>query len=163
MGYGKDFLTGDFGMVERHHIFGGALRKKSERYGMVVELFPWNHREGPKAAHRCKATADKLKRYGQRKVMLEQGWDADTFIREFGKNYLDERDLEEVYSMQDNEFCYEPPWVEETPWEDWELEGPTENMRDPDDTEDCDVTRTLEKVRFTPGGGFRVTVEVMPF
>lgn len=31
-----------------------------------------------------------VKRYGQEKAMREQGWTVDEFIREFGKNYLEE-------------------------------------------------------------------------
>jgi hypothetical protein len=31
----------------------------------------------------------KVKRYGQRKAMHEQGWSIEDFRREFGKNYLD--------------------------------------------------------------------------
>lgn len=96
MAFGRCFLSGRFGPVERHHIFGGALRGKSERYGLVVELSPEMHREGPAAAHRCRETAEFLKRYGQRKVMLDQGWDAARFIREFGRNYLEAGELEEI-------------------------------------------------------------------
>lgn len=32
--------------------------------------------------------AANLRRYGQRKVMQEQGWDVARFIREFWRNYL---------------------------------------------------------------------------
>lgn len=95
MAYGKCFLSGQYGIVERHHIFGGALRSKSERYGLVVELSPWMHREGPKAAHRSRETMMKLKAYGQKKIMVEYGWDLDTFIREFGMNYLSAAELDE--------------------------------------------------------------------
>ena len=31
-----------------------------------------------------------LKMYGQKKAMLEHGWSVEEFIREFGKNYLEE-------------------------------------------------------------------------
>ena len=40
--------------------------------------------------------ADALKAYGQKKVMLEQGWDVDRFVAEFGKNYLTDRELDEL-------------------------------------------------------------------
>ena len=100
MAYGKCFLSGEYGQLERHHIFGGPLRSKSEKYGLVVELTPWMHREGPVAAHRCGATAQKLKAYGQRKVMIDQGWDLDRFIAEFGRNWLSDEELEEVAEAQ---------------------------------------------------------------
>ena len=31
-----------------------------------------------------------LRRYGQLKAMREQGWTKEEFMREFGRNYLDE-------------------------------------------------------------------------
>lgn len=75
--------------LERHHIFPGALRKKSEKYGLVVYLCGERcHRNGKEAAHRCRETALALKRYGQRKAMEENGWTTEDFIREFGRNYL---------------------------------------------------------------------------
>lgn len=33
-------------VVERHHIFGGAFRKKSEQYGFIVPLRPDLHPNG---------------------------------------------------------------------------------------------------------------------
>lgn len=88
------FLCGRNGSQDRleaHHIFPGSLRKKSDRYGLVVMLCGERcHRNGPKAAHRCRETALMLKQYGQRKAMEEQGWSKEDFIREFGRNYLDD-------------------------------------------------------------------------
>lgn len=81
--------NGSMDPLERHHIFGGAYRSKSEKYGLVVYLCGKRcHREGAQSAHRCRETREKLRRYGQRKVMQEQGWDVARFIREFGRNYL---------------------------------------------------------------------------
>lgn len=75
--------------LDRHHIWGGARRGLSEQYGAVVEL---HHREchifGPKAAHNCAETAQRLREYGQRLVMEEQGWDEETFRAVFGKSWL---------------------------------------------------------------------------
>ena len=89
MKYGKCFLCGKWGMLERHHIFGGANRKKSEKFGLVVDLCGIEcHREGKKAAHRCKETMDKLHQYGQKKYMREQNANKDEFRKEFGRNYL---------------------------------------------------------------------------
>lgn len=94
--YGRDFLTGEYGLVEKHHIFGGALRKKSERFKLFVYLLPENHREGANAAHRSRETAEDLKRYGQEKYMIEQGATVEDFIREFGQNYLDTEAVERI-------------------------------------------------------------------
>lgn len=85
---GYCFLCGRYGPVERHHIFGAANRKKSERYGLTVNLCHWCHNEPPDGAHFSAATARTLHIYGQCKAMKEQGWSVEDFVREFGKNYL---------------------------------------------------------------------------
>ena len=76
--------------LDRHHIFGGSNRKKSERYGLVVDLCHHDcHIFGMYAAHNNKDTMRMLHEYGQRKAMEEQNWTTEDFIREFGRNYLD--------------------------------------------------------------------------
>ena len=76
--------------LERHHIFGGALRNKSEQYGLVVFLCGERcHRNGRKAAHRCGETMQQLHEYGQLKAKQEQGWSREEFIRQFGKSFTD--------------------------------------------------------------------------
>ena len=52
------------------------------------------HIFGEKAAHNCRETMDELHRYGQRIAMEQFGWDIADFIREFGRNYLDEETVE---------------------------------------------------------------------
>lgn len=77
--------------LERHHVFGGANRRKSEKYGLVVWLCGNEcHRLGPESAHRNKTTMQILHRYGQKKAMREQGWTKEDFVRVFGKNYVEE-------------------------------------------------------------------------
>lgn len=76
--------------LDRHHLFGGAYRSKSEKYDLVVDLCHHRcHIFGVDAAHKNKETMLLLKQYGQRKAMQEQGWTVEDFIREFGRNYLD--------------------------------------------------------------------------
>jgi len=88
---GYCWLCGRWGHLEEHHIFGGAYRKKSTKYGLTVLLCGDRcHRNGPQAAHRCRETAQRLHEYGQRKFMREQNATIDDFRREFGKNYLPE-------------------------------------------------------------------------
>lgn len=90
MKYERCFLCGKWGMLEEHHIFGGANRKKSERFGLKVGLCGIEcHREGALAVHRCAETAQRLHEYGQRKYMTEHKATADEFRAVFGKNYLD--------------------------------------------------------------------------
>lgn len=92
----KCFLCGRNGAqdpLERHHIFGGAYRKKSDKYGLVVDLCGDRcHEFGRKAVHKNASVMRQLRRYGQLKAMREQGWTEADFIREFGKSYLEEND-----------------------------------------------------------------------
>lgn len=88
----KCFLCGRNGSIDpldRHHLFGGSNRKKSEKYGLVVDLCHSScHIFGQKAVHNNAETMQKLHEYGQRKAMEENGWTIDDFRREFGKNYI---------------------------------------------------------------------------
>lgn len=86
------FLCGRYGPVERHHVFPGPFRQKSEKYGLVVDLCHWCHNEPPDGVHHNRERALILKQRAQRMVMREQGWNTEDFIREFGKNYLDEEE-----------------------------------------------------------------------
>lgn len=75
--------------LDRHHIFGGANRKKSEKYGLVVYLCHHEcHIFGKNAAHQNAETTQKLHEYGQKKAMRENNWTIPDFIREFDRNYL---------------------------------------------------------------------------
>ena len=75
--------------LDRHHIFGGAMRKKSEKYGLVVYLCHHRcHIFGKNAVHQNAAVMQKLHEYGQQKAMKEQGWTEDEFRQHFGKNYI---------------------------------------------------------------------------
>lgn len=77
------------GQLDKHHIFGGANRSKSERYGLYVRLCHHDcHIFGPNAVHQNKHTMQMLHEYGQAKAMKENNWTVDDFRREFGKNYL---------------------------------------------------------------------------
>lgn len=81
--------NGSMDPLEKHHIFGGAYRGKSERYGLTVYLCGMRcHRAGEGAVHRNIDVNRELKRRGQEKAMAEQGWTEERFIREFGKSYL---------------------------------------------------------------------------
>lgn len=94
MGIGECFICQRYGPTERHHIFGASNRKLSEKYGLVVHLCHDCHNEPPDGVHHCRATREKLQRFGQRKAMAENGWSEIDFRRVFGKNYLDERALD---------------------------------------------------------------------
>lgn len=77
--------------LDVHHIFPGAYRRKSDRYGLVVYLCHKRcHIFDRGAVHNNAKAMRQLQRYGQLKAMREQGWTEADFVREFGKNYLQE-------------------------------------------------------------------------
>lgn len=88
----KCWLCGAEGISEpldRHHIFPGAYRNKSERYKLTVWLCHSScHIFGKYAVHNNAETMLMLKQYGQKKAMHEQHWTTEEFISRFGKNYL---------------------------------------------------------------------------
>ena len=104
----KCWLCGRTGVgepLDKHHIFGGPYRKKSEKYGLTVDLCHYScHIFGEKAAHNCKETMDELHRYGQKLAMLKLGMTTEDFIREFGRNYLDTDEPMESPKQTVNEF-----------------------------------------------------------
>lgn len=93
--------------LDRHHVFGGPNRKKSEKYGAVVYLHHNScHIFGKQAVHNNIHMNRWIQRRMQKRIMREQGWDMDRWIREFGKNYLvllpDEQSIDEELTY-DNE------------------------------------------------------------
>ena len=101
MATGYCFLCGNWETVEEHHIFGGPFRKKSTKYKLTVQLCPWCHQYDADSAHKSAETRLYLHKYGQQKAMKEQGWTAEDFIREFGKNYLDPDEIEAMNGCDD--------------------------------------------------------------
>lgn len=95
--------------LDKHHIFGGAYRDKSEKYGLYVDLCHEScHIFGRYAAHKNAETMEMLRKYGQIKAMKEQGWSVEEFIMEFGKNHLEPAELEELYAEEpecESSFC----------------------------------------------------------
>ena len=84
------FFCGSRRNLERHHVYGGALRKKSEKYGYVVYLCHSCHNEPPYGVHFNAERMLTIKRRFQRIAMRENGWSIADFVREFYKNYLEE-------------------------------------------------------------------------
>lgn len=79
--------NGSADKLDRHHIFGAANRKHSEKYGLVVMLCHDRcHENGQGAAHRNKATANYLHTVGQK--YFEKDHTREEFLRVFGRNYL---------------------------------------------------------------------------
>jgi hypothetical protein len=75
--------------LDVHHVFGGARKKKSEKYGLLVRLCHDKcHIFGKKSVHQSKSQMQKLHEAAQIEAMEHYGWSVEDFIREFGKNYL---------------------------------------------------------------------------
>ena len=84
------YETERFSGYERHEvIFGRCRRKKSIELGLVVFLRPDDHR-GANGVHHNRLFDLALKRIAQRAAMDYYGWSTEDFIREFGKNYLED-------------------------------------------------------------------------
>lgn len=80
---------GGWDPLDKHHVFGGSLRKKSGKYGLVVYLCHDScHIFGPDSAHQSRATAEILHARAQRAAMERYGWTVEDFRREFYKNYI---------------------------------------------------------------------------
>lgn len=73
--------------VERHHVFGGANKKRSEKYGFIAPLRPDLHPNGVHAGQSAKLVDTELKRRAQTYYEEHYGTRED-FIREFGKSVL---------------------------------------------------------------------------
>ena len=80
------YLCGSENWIESHHIFNGADRKKSEKYGLKVYLCHNCHNEPPNGVHHNAENNRALKEIGQR--AFEEKFSALSFIKIFGRNYL---------------------------------------------------------------------------
>lgn len=75
--------------LDCHHVFGGALRNKSEKYGLKVYLHHSKcHIFGEDSVHRNAKVDRAIKKIAQKKAMRKYGWTTEEFIEIFGKNYL---------------------------------------------------------------------------
>lgn len=81
-------LCGKYGNLERHHCFGGANRKLSEKYGLVVNLCHECHNEPPDGVHFNSGRMLALRKWAQKQAMEHYGWTVDDFIKIFGRSYL---------------------------------------------------------------------------
>lgn len=79
------FLCGSYRDIEIHHVFGGANRKLSDKYGLTVPLCVNCHNRPPHGAHFNIETMQYLREVGQR--AFEEHY-AEDFREVFGRNYL---------------------------------------------------------------------------
>lgn len=77
--------------LDKHHVFGGALRSKSERYGLFVYIHHNKcHIFGELSVHVNAEVDSQLKEYAQKKAMEYYGMTIADFRAEFRKNYIRE-------------------------------------------------------------------------
>lgn len=72
--------------LDCHHVFGGANRKKSEKYGLKVFLH--HDRCHLSGVHKHAYLDLRLKQVAQQRAMKHYGWSTEEFIEIFGKNYI---------------------------------------------------------------------------
>lgn len=75
--------------LDKHHIFGGACRNKSEKYGLFVYLHHNRcHIFGKDSAHKNIQVRRKLEEMGQKRAMEVYGWTEEEFLGKFYRSYL---------------------------------------------------------------------------
>lgn len=75
--------------LDAHHVWGGPLRKTSEKYGAVVYLCHNRcHIFGKHAVHQDPETAFRLRQETQIRLMEENDWNIEDFINVFGKSWI---------------------------------------------------------------------------
>lgn len=83
------YLCGGQNILDEHHVFGAANRKKSEKYGLKVYLCHDScHIFGKNSVHQNATVNNALQVKAQEKAMEHYGWSVDDFRNIFGKNYL---------------------------------------------------------------------------
>lgn len=89
----KCYLCGrnsNFEPLDKHHVFGGAFRKKSEKYGLTVYLHHQTcHLDG---VHKYAKWNRVVQRKAQLKAMKKYSLTTDEFRQLFGRNYLEKND-----------------------------------------------------------------------
>lgn len=86
----KCYICGSTQWLENHHIFGGANRKLSEKYGLKVWLCHYCHNEPPQGVHFNAQAMNRLREDGQR--AFERTHTHGEYMALFGKNYLEQED-----------------------------------------------------------------------
>lgn len=80
--------------LDFHHVFYGALRDKSNRYGCVCRICHYRcHIFGPNAVHVNPDVDLWLKKRFQKALMVKEGWTKAEWLQEFYKNYLEDEEL----------------------------------------------------------------------
>lgn len=84
-----NLLYGDdsYKYTEEHHVFDGPYKRKSEHFGLKVNLCIPHHRESKEAVHRNIEMNRKVQVEAQK--IFEEKHPELNFMKEFGRNYLE--------------------------------------------------------------------------
>ena len=75
--------------LDCHHVYGGANRKISEKYGLKIYIHHSKcHIFGKDSVHQNAKVDRTVKAVVQEKAMRHYGWSVDDFRKIFGKNYV---------------------------------------------------------------------------
>lgn len=74
--------------VERHHVFGGFNRERSEKYGFIAPLRPDLHPNGVHANPDLSVRVDMALKQTCQKWYEENVGTREEFIAEFGRSWL---------------------------------------------------------------------------
>lgn len=77
------FVCGKRGATDWHHVFNGAMKKRSEEDGMMIHI----HRGCHRFLHEHPMSNETMKKRAQRKWEETYG-DREAFIERYRKNYL---------------------------------------------------------------------------
>jgi GTPase SAR1 family protein len=77
-------ICGEWGGLQRHHIFEGRNRSNSERYGAVIQICYKCHED----IHHHPRKYEWLKENWQERLMRENHWTVEDFISIFRRSYL---------------------------------------------------------------------------
>jgi len=72
--------------LHRHHCFGGANRKHSEKYGLTIYLCGYHHNLSNEGVHFNKELDLLVKQMAQKK--FEEIYSHEQFMKIFKRNYL---------------------------------------------------------------------------
>lgn len=72
--------------IHKHHVFGGANRKNSEKFGLVEDLCYYHHNGSDEGVHFDKDLDLYFKQKHQKE--FEREYSREYFMEIFGKNYL---------------------------------------------------------------------------
>lgn len=97
----KCYLCGTEYGLDDHHIFGGANRVNSEKYGIKVWLCRRCHDRVHFSATESKVLMTRLRKMGQK--AFEKNYPTLDFLKIFHYNYLDDDDRKEVIETIDLE------------------------------------------------------------